>query len=139
MADLVSGRFPQSNLYSQIFGERLGRAPAEIDNRLRTGFRRAGDLVAGVAQARAAPKGTEVVAHPFGIGAVIHATNVHGGGTAALEHHGDPGTFRHPVFGNRANWVSQAAHPFLHPALEANRETVVQIIRAAMEEVLVTL
>lgn len=38
---------------------------------------------------------------------------------AALEHGGLAGQFRHPVFGNRAVWVDQAAHPFLEPALHS--------------------
>ncbi len=35
---------------------------------------------------------------------------------APFEHHGQPGTFRHPVYGNRQVWVSQKARPFLLPA-----------------------
>ena len=122
------------------FGERLGRAPSEINARLSTGFARAGQLVAGKARGGAVPAGTTVSSFPLGIhGARIHASNVHGGGTAALEHHGDPGTFRHPVFGLRSVWVSQKAQPFLHPALRESESEVRAVIEDAMREVLDTL
>lgn len=35
-----------------------------------------------------------------------------------LEHGGKPGMFRHPVYGNRKNWVAQPARPFFHAAIE---------------------
>lgn len=41
------------------------------------------------------------------------------------------GQFRHPVFGNRARWVSQATRPFLDPAVKAHRGKV----RAALVKV----
>ena len=37
---------------------------------------------------------------------------------AAFEHKGVPGNFRHPLFGNRAYWYEQRAHPYLRPAAE---------------------
>ncbi len=43
---------------------------------------------------------------------------------AAYEHHGQPGAFRHPVYGNRAVWVSQKARPFLLPAALKNMPKV---------------
>lgn len=43
---------------------------------------------------------------------------------APLENHGRPGTFRHPVFGDREVWVSQPARPFLTPAAEDSVEAV---------------
>lgn len=46
---------------------------------------------------------------------------IQAGGTKApdaapLENHGNPGTFRHPVFGNFDVWVSQPARPSLTKA-----------------------
>ena len=35
------------------------------------------------------------------------------------------GSFRHPVFGNRSNWVTQSTRPFLKPALDKNAEKAV--------------
>lgn len=43
-------------------------------------------------------------------------------------------TFRHPVFGNRDNWVSQATRPFLMPAMNKNRDTLRKAIVTAVED-----
>lgn len=43
------------------------------------------------------------------------------------------GTFRHPVFGNRANWVSQESHAamwFTNPALAASPKFYIAAMRA---------
>jgi hypothetical protein len=45
------------------------------------------------------------------------------------------GRFRHPVFGNRSNWVSQPMHPFLAPAGEKNRAKTDAAVLAALDEV----
>jgi hypothetical protein len=34
----------------------------------------------------------------------------------AYENQGKPGTFRSPIFGNRENWATHTARPFLHKA-----------------------
>lgn len=52
---------------------------------------------------------------------------------AAFEHLGRPGTFRHPVYGNRRVWVSQQAHPFLGPAFEAKQETLIREVIHAVD------
>jgi hypothetical protein len=49
---------------------------------------------------------------------VVRAGNANAPHAAPYEHGGLPGTFRHPVYGNRQVWVQQAARPFLAPALE---------------------
>ncbi len=51
---------------------------------------------------------------------------------AAFEHKGKPGTFRHPMFGNRDVWVAQKARPFLVPALVANHENIRRDAEAAV-------
>ena len=53
-----------------------------------------------------------------------------------IEHGGQPGTFRHPVFGNPDVWVSQPAHPFLHPAADAARPAVVVLAKRAIDKAL---
>lgn len=40
---------------------------------------------------------------------------------APLNHGGRGGTFRHPVFGNRENWVSQQARPFFDQGVTAGQ------------------
>jgi len=54
----------------------------------------------------------------------------------ALENKGKSGTFRHPVGGDRTNWVNQQARPFLKPAAEAKAAEVVLAARRAVDEVL---
>jgi hypothetical protein len=41
-----------------------------------------------------------------------------------IEHDGEPGTFRHPVYGNREVWRPQAARPFFYRAVEATADQV---------------
>lgn len=42
------------------------------------------------------------------------------------------GSFRHPVFGNRSVWVSQAHRPFLAPAVMDNADNVVSAVNDAI-------
>lgn len=51
---------------------------------------------------------------------------------APLENKGRAGVFRHPVFGQRENWVEQPARPFLAPAFDAHKERVVAEVEAAV-------
>lgn len=43
-------------------------------------------------------------------------------------------TFRHPVFGNRNNWVTQSARPFLKPAVDAHRDEFMEAAGKALDE-----
>jgi len=52
---------------------------------------------------------------------------------AALENNGQAGSFRHPVFGNYDNWVSQPAHPFLTPAAEESADDVERLVLRAVD------
>lgn len=75
---------------------------------------------------------------PFARGLTV---GVRAGGASAphavpFEHDGVPGTFRHPVFGNRDVWVSQDAHPFLMPALVKEADNVERACAAAIDGVL---
>lgn len=45
------------------------------------------------------------------------------------------GVFRHPVFGDRSNWVEQPMHPFLASAGEKNRAKTDAAVLAALDEV----
>ncbi len=55
---------------------------------------------------------------PGGTGArvVVKAGGAKAPHAAAFEHGGMPGTFRHPLWGNRDFWYEEDARPFLHPA-----------------------
>lgn len=50
-----------------------------------------------------------------------------------LEHAGAQGVFRHPVFGDRENWVDQPARPFLHPAALAHLDESTEALRSALQ------
>jgi hypothetical protein len=52
----------------------------------------------------------------------------------AFEHHGITGEFRHPVFGNRAVWVSQPARPFLTPVAKANESKLADAMLKAVDQ-----
>lgn len=50
------------------------------------------------------------------------------------EHGGRPGTFRHPLFGNRKHWYVQPARPFLVPGARPHFERVDREIFDAVDE-----
>lgn len=52
-----------------------------------------------------------------------------------IEHDGAAGTFRHPVYGNRENWVSQAARPFFYRAVQEKADEVVNSLADVVTEV----
>lgn len=43
---------------------------------------------------------------------------------------------RHPVFGNRDNWVNQPVRPFFFPAVAQHREQVVSEVQTALHDAL---
>lgn len=99
----------------------------------------AGELVA--ARARSNAKFSKRI--PGSIAVKRRGLNVkiQAGGDAApdaapFEHGGSPGMFRHPVFGNRENWVSQAAHPFLTPAVNEVADAASVLVLAAVDSAL---
>lgn len=51
---------------------------------------------------------------------------------------GGGGVFRHPVYGNRNNWVQQPTHPFLAAALQAKALESQQLILDAVDETIAT-
>jgi hypothetical protein len=43
-------------------------------------------------------------------------------------------TFRHPLFGDREHWYTQAARPFDWPAVQANREAVGRAVAEVVDD-----
>lgn len=74
-----------------------------------------------------------------GMTAVVRAGGKSAPHAAALEHAGRQGTFRHPVFADQSKsrgewtWVSQEAHPFLHPAALARLDETVEALGRAVQ------
>ena len=67
--------------------------------------------------------GVRVVAGPMQIAGLLELGNKGSKGG---------GTFRHPVFGNRAAWVPQPMHPYLAPALTSKEDAVAILIEDAL-------
>lgn len=116
-----------------LVGE-LGRMSPAAKQELRRGLRAAGKTVLQQAKSNASWSSripgamrlaTRTGAKNAGVFLRVDATRApharpyEGIGTRA-------GFFRHPVFGNRDVWVSQAQRPFLVPAAQAGRPAVVK-------------
>jgi hypothetical protein len=119
----------------------MGRVPDDLRKRLRPKLREAGRIVADDAKLRSSwstriPRAIRV-ATSFtktrpGVSVIVNKNKAPH--ARPFEHGGDPGTFRHPVFGNREVWVSQRARPFLEPALEAKGDEAGRRITEAVDE-----
>lgn len=119
----------------------MGRVPDDLRKRLRPKLREAGKIVAADAKLRASwstriPRAisvrTSFTKTRPGVSVIVDRKKAPHG--RPYEHGGGPGTFRHPVFGNREIWVSQRARPFLEPALEAKGNEAGRRITDAVDE-----
>lgn len=117
----------------------LGRMPAELRLELRPELRKAGQIVADQAKANASWS-TRI---PGAISVSTSTTSRTGGVAVRVDHikapHARPlegvtgnGIFRHPVFGNRSNWVDQPTRPFLFPAVRAKQAEAKALIAEAV-------
>lgn len=121
----------------------LRRVPPELRKQLRPAVRAAAQEVLAEARSRASwssriPAATRVAVRFSGknAGASVVVSAARAPHARPYEHLGSPGTFRHPVYGNRRNWVAQAARPFLFPAARAKAEAAAREIDQAVEQVL---
>lgn len=113
------------------------------------GVKTVGDIVAGKAKenARSFPRagdGTDRIEGTIKVQGGFTTLRVVAGGeeapeAAAIENKGQAGSFRHPVFGDRENWVDQTAHPYLAPAgddgADASEAALLEVIDASLREV----
>lgn len=113
--------------------------PPDLKKKLRPALRRAANPIVADARKRASwstriPPATRVStsfqARKAGVSIVVDRKKAPH--ARPYENLGQPGIFRHPVYGNYENWVSQRARPFLFPAVFANSETVVKAIDRAV-------
>lgn len=116
--------------------------PEEARKAVRPALRRAGMVVAREATVNASWSsripGTIRVSTSFRLNR--EGVEVRAGGPSApharpYENLGDPGIFRHPVYGNREVWVSQTARPFLFKAARSTEGTVTVMITETMDDV----
>lgn len=110
-----------------VFAKALKIAAPELRKQLTVNLRAVGEVVAAEARSRASQYSVTV---PDSIKVRVSGATVSvvAGGSgvpmASLLELGNKGSreeamFRHPVFGDRANWVQQPMHPYLGPALLA--------------------
>ncbi len=105
------------------FAARLKRADPQLSKDFLKAESAAGEIVASAARSRASFSRKipgSIRTRRRGTRVRVEAGGASAPNAAPIENHGIPGVFRHPVFGNYDNWVSQAAHPFLTPAAEEN-------------------
>ena len=119
----------------------LGKIPDDLRRKLRPRLRAAGRVVADDAKARASwstriPRAirvsTSFTARRPGVSVVVDKKKAPHG--RPYEHGGQPGTFRHPRWGDRRSWFEQRARPFLAPALAAKGDTAGRLITEAVDE-----
>lgn len=94
----------------------LRRVEPSLAKELQTGVAVAGEVIATKARSNASfstriPGTIQVRRRALSV--KVRAGGPDAPHAPALEHGGQPGTFRHPVFGRRDVWVDQPAHPFL--------------------------
>jgi hypothetical protein len=129
------------------FGKRLRATSPAVAKVLRLRLHEVGDVVAEAAREEASfstriPGSIKVRVSGFGVKIVGNATATGAApeGTAPdaapLENKGQSGSFRHPVFGDRENWVDQKAHPFLAPASERTKVQVEEMALSIIDDTL---
>ena len=107
----------------------MRKASVDLNSEVRKMLRAMGMLVAEEARSKAGdfsatiPAGIKVRVSGMTVSVVSSVTPIGGlEEMGAKSHQGV--TWRHPVFGNRENWVVQQAHPYLLPALRDKSEEV---------------
>ena len=117
-------------------------APGIMQVRLRRGVKRAGDRVRNAVRDRAGTFSRDIpakvktkasfAARSAGVSIIVDDPT---GEAGALNNRDRAGMFRHPVYGNRDNWVSQAAHPFFTTAANPAALAAVDEIKQVMDDV----
>lgn len=119
----------------------LDGIPRDLRRQLRPGLRTAGRMVADQAKVNASWStripGAIRVSVRFsgtpGVSVIVDKRKAPHG--RPHEHGGRPGTFRHPLFGDRSRWYSQRARPFLAPAAEAKSRAAAREIHRVVDRV----
>ena len=120
----------------------LGKIPQDLKVKLRPELRAVGQIVRDQARFNASwskkiPPATRVAVgftkrNP---GVSVQVNKNRAPNARPFEHGGEPGAFRHPVFGHRDRWVAQQARPFLYEALAQHASEAEQRIAAAVDKV----
>jgi hypothetical protein len=125
----------------------LGQLPRTLDRELREGLRRAAEPIAADARSRASwsnriPGAIRVRTRLAGrAGVSVRVSSRAAPHARPIEHKGQPGNFRHPVFADAENqvrtewtWVNQRARPFLGPAAEAGASKAAEAVADVIDK-----
>lgn len=114
--------------------------PEETRKALRPVLRAAGEVVAADARGRASWStripSTVKVSTSFQLnreGVTIRAGGPRAPHAGPFENRGKEGTFRHPVYGRRTQWVAQAARPFLGPAARSSEAAGIAAVSGVLD------
>jgi hypothetical protein len=119
----------------------LGEIPRDLQREMRPAFRRAAQPAAARIRQNASwssriPAAVKV-STSFGRtpGVMIRVDSTKAPHARPIEHVGRPGTFRHPVYGNREVWRPQQARPFFYRGVEATADQIRDAIGAVITDV----
>lgn len=119
----------------------MQRLPEATRKAVRPRLRESGQTIADDAKTRASwstriPATIRVTAsfRPNFEGVTIRAGGRSAPHARPYENFGGRGQFRHPLFGDRKRWYTQAARPFLAPAAEAGEKRAALAVRAALDD-----
>jgi len=120
------------------FSKAVRQASPAVARGFKAELRKGGNMVAMAARVGSSwssriPGSIKVRTSGFSVSVIAGGANAPH--AAPYEHDGVPGSFRHPVFGNREVWVPQKARPFLRPAFEAEQPAIVRGVINALDYV----
>lgn len=126
----------------RLLARNLEGIPKDVRKELRPRLRRAVEPIRAAAQSNASwssriPASIKISTSFSGSvsgGVFLRAAAAVAPHARPFENQGKPGTFRHPVFGNREVWVPQRARPFLFPAVRAGRDRVIGAVEDAIND-----
>jgi hypothetical protein len=108
----------------------LGAIPPDLKRELRPGLRKAAQPALTRIRSNASWSsripGATKLSTSFGNrpGVTIRIDSKAAPHARPIEHDGEPGTFRHPVYGNREVWRPQQARPFFYRGVEATADQI---------------
>jgi hypothetical protein len=113
----------------QILIRDLGAIPPSVRKTLRPAILKAGRPVLDRMRANASwstriPAAITMRASTTSPGIRFRVDSARAPHARPIEHDGEPGTFRHPVYGNREVWRDQPARPFFYRAVEAYADQI---------------
>lgn len=113
-------RIKTKNELRDLISDMGGKMPKEIKAEIRPLLRTTGQSALIAVRGNASwstkiPKATRLQISLAGKrpGVAVVTNKNRAPGARPLEHQGRPGKFRHPLFGDRKNWVTQPAQPFM--------------------------